>query len=131
MIWSNLVAMDVVGRRISPTAWGRLYGFDKATTARMHHAGTLPPALRMERRPNGRGHVVAPPAREGRGVVYARVASADRQVVRVVAWTTLPGCRPDEVVKAIGSGLHGHRRRSRRLVADSTVGTIVVEHRER
>ena len=33
--------MDVISRRISLTAWGRLYGFDKATTSRMHHAGRL------------------------------------------------------------------------------------------
>lgn len=46
-------------------------------------------------------------------------------------WATQPGCRPDEVVKGIGSGLHGHRRRLRRRVADPTVGTIVVEYRER
>lgn len=102
--------MDMVGRRISLTAWGRLYGFDKATTARMHHAG---------RRPNGRGHGVFPPAQEGRRVVYVRVASADRKadpgrpVGRVVAWATQQGCRPDERVKAIGSGPDGHRRRWR------------------
>ena len=34
-------------------------------------------------------------------------------------------------VKEIGSGLNGNRRRLRRLVADHTVGTIMVEHRER
>ena len=44
--------MDVVSRRISLTAWGRLYGFDKATTARMHHAGKLPPELQIEQLPN-------------------------------------------------------------------------------
>lgn len=59
--------------------------------------------------------------------VYARVASADR----VVAWVTPPGFRPDKEVKAISSGLHGNRRRLRRLIADHTVWTIVVEHRER
>ena len=70
-------------------------------------------------------------------MVYARVASADRkavpvrQVGRVVAWATPQGCRPNEMVKAIGSGLHGNPRRLRRPVADPTVGTIVVEHRER
>ena len=37
----------------------------------------------------------------------------------------------DEVVKEIGSGLNGNRRRLQRLVADHTVGTLVVEHRER
>ena len=127
--------MDVVSRRISLTAWGRLYGFDKATTARMHHAGKLPPELQVEQLPNGRYYVVVPPENEGRCVVYARVSSADqkedldRQVGRVVEWATQQGYRPDEVVKEIGSGLNGNRRRLRRLVADHTVGTIVVEHR--
>ena len=70
-------------------------------------------------------------------MVYARVSSADqkedldRQVGRVVEWATQQVYRPDEVVKEIGSGLNGDRRRLRRLVGDHTVGTIVVEHRER
>ena len=128
--------MDVVGRRIGLTAWSRLYGFDKVITTRMHHAGRLPPEPRSERLPNGRCHGVVPPAQDGRCVVYARVASADQQadpdrpVGRVVEWATQPGCRPNEVVKGISSGLHGHRRRLRR-VADPMVGTIVVEYRER
>ncbi len=70
-------------------------------------------------------------------MVYARVWSADqkedldRQVGWVVEWATQQGYRPDEVVKEIGSGLNGDRPRLRRLVADHTVGTIVVERRER
>ena len=129
--------MDVVSRRISLTAWGRLYGFDKATTSRLHHAGKLPPELQIEQLPNGRYYVVVPPAQEGRCVVYARVSSADqkadleRQVGRVMEWALVQGCRPDEVVKEIGSGLNGNRQRLRRLVADHIVTTIVVEHRER
>ena len=129
--------MDVVNRRISLTAWGRLYGFDKATTSRLHHTGKLPPELQIEQLPNGRYYVVVPPEQDGRCVVYARVSSGDqkedldRQVGRVVEWATQQGCRPDEVVKEIGSGLNGHRRRLRRLVADHTVGTVVVEHRDR
>ena len=49
-------------------------------------------------------------------VVYARVSSGDqredldRQVGRVVEWATQQGCRPDQVVKEIGSGLNGNRR---------------------
>ena len=103
----------------------------------MHHAGKLPPELQIEQLPNGRYYVVVPPEQDGRCVVYARVSSPDqkddldRQVGRVVEWATQQGCRPDEVVKEIGSGLNGNRRRLRRLVADHTVGTIVVEHRER
>ena len=129
--------MDGISRRISLTAWGRLYGFDKATTSRLHLTGKLPPELQIEQLPNGRYYVVVPSRNDGRCVVYARVSSADqkedldRQVGRVVEWATLQGCRPDEVVKETGTGLNGDRRRLRRLVADPTVGTIVVEHRER
>ena len=129
--------MDVTSRRISRTAWGRLYGFDKATTSRLHRTGKLPPELQIEQLPNGRYYVVAPPGNDARCVVYARVSSGeqredlDRQVGRVVEWATRQGYRPDEVVKEIGSGLNGNRRQLRRIVGDSTVGMIIVEHRER
>ena len=129
--------MDVVSRRISLTAWGRLYGFDKATTSRLHRDGKLPPELQVETLPTGRHYVIVPPENDGRCVVYARVSSADqrddldRQVGRVVEWATQQGLRPDEVVKEIGPGLNGNRPKLRRLVADPTVMAIVVEHRER
>ena len=129
--------IDVISRRITLTAWGRLYGFDKATTSRLHLAGRLPPELQIEQLPSGRYYVVVPPENDGRCVVYARVSSGDqkedldRQVGRVVEWATRQGYRPDEVVKEIGSGLDGNRSGLRRLVSDHTVGTIVVEHRER
>ena len=71
--------MDVVSQRISLTAWGRLYGFDKATTSRLHRTGKLPPELQIEQLPNGRYYLVAPAANEGRCVVYARVASGDQR----------------------------------------------------
>lgn len=129
--------MDVTSRRISLTAWGRLYGFDKATTSRLHRQGKLPPELKIERFPTGRYYVVVPEESESRCVLYARVSSGDqrvdleRQVGRLVEWATEQGYRPDEVVKEIGSGLNGNRRQLRRLVGDRTVGTIIVEHRDR
>lgn len=129
--------MDVTSRRISLTAWGRLYGFDKSTTSRLHLTGKLPPELRVEQFPNRRYYVVVPPESDGRCVVYARVSSndqkddLDRQVGRVVEWAIQQGHRPGEVVREIGFGLNGTRRRLRRLVADHTVKTIVVEHRDR
>ena len=129
--------MDVISRRISLTAWGRLYGFDKGTTSRMHHTGKLPPDLQIEQLPNGRYYVVVPPENDRRCVVYARVSSRDqredldRQVGRVVEWATQQGYRPDQVVKEIGSGLNGNRRSLRRMIADPAVNMIMVEHRER
>ena len=129
--------MDVTSRRISLTAWGRLYGFDKATTSRLHRQGKLPPELKIERFPTGRYYVVVPEESESRCVLYARGSSGDqrvdleRQVGRLVEWATEQGYRPDEVVKEIGSGLNGNRRQLRRLVGDRTVGTIIVEYRDR
>ena len=126
-----------MSRRISLTARGRLYGFDKATTSRLHRDGKLPPDLNIEQLPNGRYYVVAPPRYDARCVVYARVSSGDqredldRQAGRVVDWGTRHGYRPDEVVKEIGSGLNGNRRQMRRIVGDPTAGMIIVEHRER
>ena len=129
--------MDVTSRRISLTAWGRLYGFDKATTSRLHRQGKLPPDLKIERFPTGRYYVVVPPETDSRCVLYARVSSddqredLDRQAGRLVEWATRQGYRPDEVVMEIGSGLNGNRRQLRRIVGDGTVGIIIVEHRER
>ena len=53
---------------------------------------------------------------------------------RPAGWPSGPlqhDCRPDEVVKEIGSGLNGNRRQLRRIIGDPSVGTIIVEHRER
>ena len=78
-----------------------------------------------------------PPEGGARCVLYARVSSADqrggldRQAGRLAEWATQHDCRPDEVVKEIGSGLNGNRRQLRRIIGDPSVGTIIVEHRER
>ena len=129
--------MDVISKRIRLTAWGRLYGFNKATTSRLHRQGKLPPELEIEQLPNGRYYVIVPPEGGARCVLYARVSSADqrgdldRQAGRLAEWATQHDCRPDEVVKEIGSGLNGNRRQLRRIIGDPSVGTIIVEHRER
>ena len=78
--------MDDTSRRISLTAWGRLYGFDKGTTSRMHHAGKLPPELQVEQLPNGRYYVVVPPEGNGRLVVYARVLLLTRRRTSTAKW---------------------------------------------
>lgn len=70
-------------------------------------------------------------------MLYARVSSndqredLDRQAGRLAEWATEQGYRPDEVVKEVGSGLNGNRKKLRRLIGDHTVSVIVVEHRER
>ena len=74
---------------------------------------------------------------EKRVAVYARVSShdqradLDRQVARLTAWATTQNMAVSDVVLEIGSGMNGRRRKLSALLADPTVTTIVVEHRDR
>ncbi|RYQ35167.1 integrase [Bifidobacterium pseudolongum subsp. globosum] len=76
-------------------------------------------------------------AEQSRTVCYARVSSADqkadlqRQADRLKAFALGMGVEAPEVVTETGSGMNDKRRKLNRLLADQTVGTIVVEHRDR
>ena len=69
--------------------------------------------------------------------LYARVSSHDqradleRQLGRLVAWASAHDLAVTHTVTEVGSGMNGARPKLRRLLADSTVGTLVVEHRDR
>lgn len=77
------------------------------------------------------------PTTGSRTVCYARVSSSDqkvdlqRQVDRLKAFAVNLGAFDVEVVSEIGSGLNDKRRKLNRILADPTVGTIIVEHRDR
>lgn len=87
--------------------------------------------------PSGRYLVLAEPASSGRVVGYCRVSSADqgadleRQVGRVTVGALERGLRLDAVVSEVGSGLNARGVKFSRLLADPSVATIVVEHRDR
>jgi putative resolvase len=59
------------------------------------------------------------------------VIDLDRQMGRLSVWATQNGLAPTYAVAEVGSGLNGSRPKLRKLLADPTVGTVVVEHRER
>ncbi len=69
--------------------------------------------------------------------VYARVSSSDqrgdldRQVARLTTEATGRQLAPTKVVAEVGSGLNGHRTKLLGLLRDPTLGTNVVEHRDR
>lgn len=73
----------------------------------------------------------------GATVVYARVSSHDQrsgldgQVARATHAATEAGITVDRVVTEVGSGLNGRRRKLSALLADASVVTIVVTHRDR
>jgi len=115
--------------------WAKREGISYITAWRWWKAGRLPVPARQT--PSGTILVDLPASAKGKTVVYARVSShdqksdLDRQVARVTAWATEHGFHVDQVVTEIGSGLNGKRAKFRRLLADASVATIVVEHRDR
>lgn len=75
--------------------------------------------------------------RQSRTVCYARVSSAgqkadlQRQADRLKAFALGMGVEAPEIVTETGSGMDDKRRKLKRLLADPTVGMIIVEHRDR
>jgi putative resolvase len=49
----------------------------------------------------------------------------------VLTWATEHGHSVDEVVTEVGSALNGRRRKFLSLLRDKSVGTILMEHRDR
>jgi putative resolvase len=117
--------------------WARRNGVHPQTAYRWFREGTMPvPARRL---PTGTimVDVDAPVGGAEAVVVYARVSSADqradldRQVARVTGWATGQGLTVGRVVTEVGSALNGKRKKFLALLADPTVTTVVVEHRDR
>jgi putative resolvase len=115
--------------------WAEREGVSRMTAWRMATSGSLPGAKLS---PAGRWYVeVDEPEAIRLTVAYARVSSddqksdLDRQVARIAEWTTEQGIRVDRYIREIGSGLNDKRRELASILADPSVQTIVVEHRDR
>lgn len=129
----------VYGVAVKLADWARLEGIHPKTAYRWFRTGKMP--VPAEKVASGSIMVHDPkydaPSDAGSVVVYARVSSHDQrssldgQVSRTVAHATSAGLSVSEVVTEVGSGLNGKRRKLSRLLADPSVGTIVVEHRDR
>jgi putative resolvase len=78
-----------------------------------------------------------PAAATRRVAIYARVSSAenkgnlDSQAERLVAYCAARGYQVAKVVKEVGSGINDARQKLQALLADRSVGLIVVEHKDR
>ena len=70
-------------------------------------------------------------------VVYTRVSSSenksnlDSQAERLVAYCRVRGYQVSRVVKEIGSGVNDNRPKFLALLADPSIGRIVIEHKDR
>jgi predicted site-specific integrase-resolvase len=69
--------------------------------------------------------------------IYARVSAAehrpnlDSQAERLVAYCEARGYPVSQIVKEVGSGVNDSRPKLLKLLSDSQVGVIVVEHKDR
>ena len=116
--------------------WADTLGIYPQTACRWFREGTLPVPARQVGRLTLVGDLETARFQSGSTAIYARVSSADQredldfQVARVTLWATTNGHSIDRVVTEIGSGLNGKRRMFLGLLSDSTVTTIIVEHRD-
>ncbi|MDA8395758.1 MAG: IS607 family transposase [Candidatus Dormibacteraeota bacterium] len=116
--------------------WARTQGVHPRTALRWFQEGRMPvPARRVSPRTVLVETVAGP--RPQTVALYARVSSHDqradleRQLGRLVAWASAHDLAVTHTVTEVGSGMNGARPKLRQLLADSTVGTLVVEHRDR
>lgn len=115
--------------------WAKQQGITYTTAWRWFRAGKLPvEALQTE---TGTILVKQPEPKEGLVAIYARVSSPDqkadleRQVARLVVYANQKGLPVHKTVTEIGSGINGRRQKLLSLLRDSSVSTIIVEHRDR
>ena len=123
--------------------WARREGFNGQTVWQRCREGRMP--VPFERLDTGTIIIHDPKyenqpgasAPKGRTVCYARVSSSDqkadlaRQADRLKAFAAGMGVEKPEIVMETGSGMNDRRRRLNRLLSDPTVGTLIVEHRDR
>lgn len=123
--------------------WAEREGFHPQTVWRWCREGKMP--VPFERTATGavivhdpKYETTQPRAAGTRTVCYARVSSSDQkndlqqQVERLKAFAFSIGVDAPEIVTEVGSGTNGTRRKKlNKLLADPTVGTIIVEHRDR
>ncbi len=116
--------------------YAKKVGVTYKTAWRWYKAGTLdayqtPTGMVIVRDP------VTEKPETGRIALYARVSSADqkrdleRQVQRLRDYAAARGYRVAKEVVEIASGLNDNRPKFLKLLADPSIGTIIVEHRDR
>jgi len=115
--------------------WAKKQGISYQAAWKWWRDGKLP--VEAEQMPSGTILVKEPQAIHGGVALYARVSSHDQkndldaQLGRLSAFAVSHGLSVNKAVTEIGSGLNGHRPQLKKLLGDPSVGTIIVEHRDR
>lgn len=116
--------------------WAEKKGISYKTAFRLVSSGQFPGVV--ERLPTGTILVFDKEPAERLGVaLYVRVSSVDqkddaqRQLERLKSFCSAKGWPVAAEVVEVGSGSTGKRRELLKVLADATVGAVVVEHRDR
>jgi putative resolvase len=116
------------------SVWAKKQGISYRAAWNMYRNGNL--GVPAKKLPTGT-IIVEVNESEVRAVVYARVSSYDQkndlttQALRCVEYANQQGLAVKHIIKEVGSGLNGQRKKLLKLLADPEVTHIVVEHRDR
>lgn len=117
------------------STWAKQQGISYRTAHRLFQSGKLPiPSSQLET-----GTILVHPEGEDvrRVALYGRVSSHDqkddleRQMARLRQFAASQGLSVAVEQKEIGSGLNGRRKKLIGILKDRSIGTIIVEHRDR
>jgi len=115
--------------------WAKNQGISYRTAWRWFKEGKLPVAA--EQTATGTILIRETPQTFNQVAIYARVSSQDqkkdldRQVCRLVQFANAKKWVVAETVTEIGSALNGHRPKLKKLLSNSNIKIIVVEHSDR
>ena len=117
------------------STWAKKNGISYRTAWRWFKNGKLP--VVAEQTKTGTILIKENPTQLNAVAIYARVSSRDQkkdldqQISRLVQYANAKGLVVAQTITEIGSGLNGHRPKLMRLLKNSNIQIILVEHRDR
>jgi putative resolvase len=117
------------------STWAKKQGVSYRTAWRWFKEGKLP--VVAEQTKTGTILIKDEPLRSNLVAIYARVSSSDqkkdldKQIARLVLYANANGWIVAHTITEIGSGLNGHRPKLMKLLTNSNIKNILVEHRDR
>jgi putative resolvase len=117
------------------STWAKRQGITYRTAWRWFKEGKLP--VSAEQTKTGTILIAEDFLHSNAVAIYARVSSSDQkkdldqQISRLVIYANAKGWVVSHTVAEIGSGLNGHRPKLMKLLTNSNIKIILVEHRDR
>ena len=117
------------------STWAKKQGVSYRTAWRWFKEGTMP--VMAEQTKTGTILVKDENSYPDTVAIYARVSSTDQkkdldqQIARLLLFANKNGLAVSHTITEIGSGLNGHRPKLMKILTNSNIKIILVEHRDR